>query len=269
MYYRYKGVYGMAGVRGIQPNWNYVDLTGLQLDDTYYIFIEDNGTHLPSPVWNDPLQAFPWTYPIQFLASGTLPDSIYFDDAVEYRLQIRKGPLTSDPLIWEINNYFADGSATTQPSGVEFQTTNQITNPQFSQISFISPLVASPDATIEIAPGWTLQLSGGPGTTTLTQIAIDGSQNIETNPPYAIGISTSGWGNVQLIQTFNQNGGIWSGEAASLAFVAKCGTAGLIPTIVAELVPSVGVPTQLFGRCKCSNGFVDSQGCDVRSRARH
>lgn len=239
----------MAGVRGIQPNWLYVNLNGLILDDTYYFFVQSfEDPFNPSPVWMDALQTTPWSYPIEFLASGTLPDNIYFDENTEYRLQIRKGtdPFSS-PLIWEINNYFPDGSSSSGPSGMEFQTDNQITNPQFSQVNFVSGSSSTADF-IDVAPGWTLQLTGVSGTTVLTKIAINGDQNIVTNPPYALGISTTGWTSVDLIQTFDQNGALWANQGVALTFVARCHTDLITPTIQANLVPSDGDPVPLFSQ---------------------
>ena len=254
----------MSGVRGIQPNWFYPNLVGQILDDTYYFFVQSTvSPYNQSPVWMNPDETSPWSYPIQFLASGTLPDNIYFDSATEYRLQIRQGTdPNSSPLIWEINNYFPDGSSSSGPSTTATQTTNQITNPQFSQIYFVSG-ATSTASSIPVAPGWTLVLAGISGTTTLTQIPIQGNQNIVTNAPYALGISTSGWTGVQLIQTFNQNGSLWANESVALTFVARSATALITPTIVANLVPSVGTPVQLFSQALTSNYALEQNSVPI------
>jgi hypothetical protein len=60
--------------RSYNPIWSFVDLNGLQLDSSYYLFtLQNTLPYLPSPIWQDPDQNVVWSDPIEFLANGTLP----------------------------------------------------------------------------------------------------------------------------------------------------------------------------------------------------
>lgn len=231
----------MALVRGINPIWTLFDLDGALFDDTYYMFVLSNTIpYLPATVYHDPDGNVPWSTPIEFLANGTLPIDIYFDDTQVYRLEFRKGNTQTDPLIYLVENYSPDGSGgVTPPTGFELQTTNQITNPQFAEVNFTSPFTSTA-STIDIAPGWQLLLSGGSGSVTVNQLTFTGSDNTVTNPSYGLSIASPGWTQVQLIQTFNHNGALWANEAVAVSLTASCTTPGLTAQITASLVPSTG-----------------------------
>ena len=180
----------MTYVRSAQPNWSYVDLNGLQLDDTYYLFTLYNTLpYLPAPIYQTP-QGTSWSDPIQFLANGTLPDNLYWDPDVVYRLEIRHGDSQSDTLVYEINNYVptsGGGDITSSAS----TTDNQISNPQFAEINFSGTLgpIAGNSVDISIAPGWRLVGTGsGSPTYTVSQNALSSSTQDETNAPYSLTI---------------------------------------------------------------------------------
>ena len=212
------------GVRAANPIWYFVDLVGLGLNDQYYIsFLTNTFPYLPQPVFHDVNLTIPWDNPLQFFPNGTLPDNIYWDTTLVWRLEIRQGPTQSDPLIYEINNFIpcCSGSAPTPPNpnqpGIYFLE-NQITNPQFAETFFTNDLTIKIAGTYHIAPGWDLILGGGPGTTVITQLLLSGSQNISNNPPFALKINNSGWGTAILQQTFNHNGSIWASGACARAY---------------------------------------------------
>lgn len=247
-------------VRGSNPIWTLFDLDGGLFDDTYYMFVLNNTIpYLPAMVWSDPQGNFPLDNPIEFLGNGTLPINIYFDDTQVYRLEFRKGNTQTDPLIYLVENYSPDGSGgVNPPSGIEIQTTNQITNPQFSEVNFTSPFTSTA-STIDIAPGWQLVLSGGSGSVTVNQLTFTGDQNIVTNPSYGLSVSSPGWTQVQLIQTFNHNGALWANEAVAVSLTANCTTPGLTAEITASLVPSTGTIVPVLSG-DLDSGYQEVQG---------
>lgn len=240
----------MSYVRGSNPIWSYVDLTGKQFDDTYYMFVLQNVLpYLPETVYHEP-DGTPWTNPIQFLANGTLPEDIYFDPGSEadpkvYRLEFRKGNTQNDPLIYLVENYIP-GSSTggNPPDDIGFVTDNQITNPQFSLINFTSPLTIASTTSIdlEVCPGWTLSLalSSGTGNATITQVPLNNSASTQTasNAPYALELNLSGWSSAILKQRFTQNGMLWANKVVSSSVTAR--TQGATGNIQSILVDSNG-----------------------------
>jgi hypothetical protein len=253
-------------VRSFNPVWSFVDLTGKQCDDTFYLFtLENDLPYIPSPVWHDPNGQFPWTDPIQFLANGTLPIDIYWNPAQVYRLEIRQGNTQSAPLIYEINNYIPDGGGGNTPiDAVGIFTDNQITNPQFSLISFNSPFALAnttiPDG-VEVAPGWFLE-ADGTGTVILAREALNSSQANATNAPYALKMTLSGtWtaGTVRLRQRFNQNGMLWANKYVSTSITAKI--QGAATSIQVYLVDSMGTPlTSLLNIPALTEEYEQYQG---------
>jgi hypothetical protein len=90
--------------------------------------------------------------------------------------------------------------------------TNQLSNPQFALINFVSPLTVTIGATpttttIPIAPDWSLVVvNTGASSVTVTQTAIVGSLKLPYNPPFTLDITYgANLSSVQLIQTLNNN----------------------------------------------------------------
>lgn len=228
------------GVRGSNPIWVLVNLQGKLFDDTYYMFVLENTIpYLPETVYHDPDMNVAWTNPIQFLANGTLPTDVFFNPTKVYRLEFRQGPTQADPLIYEVNDYVPGDGGGDIPINDSFSSNNQITNPQFSLISFESPFTFSgtnPDP-IEVAPGWFLELSGT-GTVTLTQVPLNNASENPTNAPYALEINLTGWNaeEVFLRQRFQQNGMLWANKTVSSAVTAR--VQGSFQSLSATLVDS-------------------------------
>jgi hypothetical protein len=257
-------------IRGINPVWSYVDLVGKQFDDTFFMYVLNNEIpYNPLPVYHDENGNVPWTNPIQFFANGTLPVDIFWDPEKVYRLEFRQNvvppPSQNDPLIYLVQNYVPGTGGGTPIGSIGEFTENQITNPQFAQISFSSPLnlgsVTSP-ADINIAPGWFLRLTGT-GTATITQLPLTSTQVTPTNAPYALEINTSGFspGSVILYQRFQQNGVLWAGTNVSTSITARIND--LPQNISAQLVDSSGAtiaqllpPTAINGNYNEFKGFA-------------
>jgi hypothetical protein len=233
-------------VRAPNPIWYMVDLTGLGLNDQYYAFFLTNTLpYLPQNVYMDDQGMTVWTGDvIQFYPNGTLPDNLYFDPTLVYRIEIRMGPTQYDPLIYEINNFVppSGGSNDITELPILFSE-NQITNPNFANISFTSPFTITNAGTYTIGPGWQLVLSGS-GSITITQIIYSGI-GINTSPNainYAMQFNSTGWSQVILQQTLNGNGAIYSGGAANMSCLASAQGAPQILSLVYQPSDS-GVPT--------------------------
>lgn len=258
-------------VRAPNPIWFMVDLIGQPLNDEYYAFFLTNTLpYLPQNVYRDPQGMTVWTgNVIEFYPNGTLPDNLYFDPNLVYRIEIRHGNSQADPLIYEINNFVpGDGLTPSNNSLAILGNENQISNSNFSHINFVSPLVISAAGTYNIAPDWYLILTGA-GTTTITQLILSGDQ-FPANPPppfpYALRFANSGWSTVTLQQRFFNNGAIWSLGAITGSIEGRAIT---IPqTVSMNYVPSnsstaPGQPTAIFskqfmtGDYQTINGAVD------------
>ncbi len=206
------------GVRGFNPIWSEVDLTGKQFDSTFYLYtLQNTIPYIPAPVYHDADLNQIWTDPIQFLANGTLPVDIYWVPNTIYRLEFRKNnglvpPSQADALIYEVDNYIPNSGGDVPIDTVGISSTNQITNPQFAIVNFSSPFsYAGPAASlptpglIEIGPGWFLLLAGT-GTVTITQTPLNSLEPNRSNAPYALRLQLSGWdaNSVKLRQRFNR-----------------------------------------------------------------
>lgn len=234
------------GIRAANPIWFFNDLVGQPLNDEYYIsFLTNDFPYLPQPVFQDVNLTIPWANPLEFGPNGGLPDNIYWNPDLVWRLEIRHGPTQSDALIYEINN-FSPGQGIPTPETLDISAaTNQITNPQFFDIFFTNNLTISTAGTYDIAPGWQLILTGGPGTTILTQLDIRGidAALVTGDPPYALKINNSGWTRAILRQRFNHNGAIWSNGAISANLLARSED-GNSHLITVSYNPSAGATNQ-------------------------
>lgn len=214
-------------VRSANPIWYLPDLVGLPLNDNYYAFFLTNTLpYLPQNVYRDPQGVTVWTGDVvRFFPNGTLPDNLYFDPNLTYRIEIRRGNSQTDPLIYEINNYVPNQGSSPSPDNslAIFGNENQVSNSQFALLNFVSPLTITVAGTYSIAPGWELVLTGA-GSTTLTQLIFSGDQEILTNPPYALRINNTGWTDSYLRQRLENNGAIWASGAVTMSITARAQT---------------------------------------------
>lgn len=227
----------MIFVRAPNPVWLFVDSVGQVLNDQYYIsFLTNVFPYLPQNVFMDVNGTTPWPNPLEFFPNGTLPNNLYFDPNLVYRLEIRQGPTQSDPLIYEINN-FQPGQGTITPNELDIVTAdNQITNPQFAEVFFTNGYTITTAGTYNIAPGWNLIIQGAGGTTTLNQLVLSGTDSVGSpiiigNPPFALQIANVSWSSVVLEQRFNNNGALWQNGAVSGVILARADSASQIITM--------------------------------------
>ena len=226
-------------IRGPNPIWFFSDLVGQPVDDTYFaFFLENVSPYLPQPVYVTPNGTL-WSNPIEFQPSSGLPDNIYFDPDLVYRIEIRQGPDSSFPLIYLIQNYTISGTGGGGGGGaIPLDTSeNIITNPQFADIYFSSPLTINTAGTTHIAPGWDL-ITSGAGQTVITQIPYAGTNNSFANPPYSLTFTSSGWGSVFLVQRLHNNGAIFNKGAVAGSITAF--STGAQTQLTLSYVPSDG-----------------------------
>ena len=210
-----------AFVRSYNPIWIFRDLTGAPLDDSYYaFFLQNTIPYLPQPVYQTP-NGTPWSNPIELLANGALPENLYFDDGITYRLEIRNGPTQFDQLIYLVEDYVPNGGGSDPIDTLTVSSDNLITNPQFKDIYFTSPYTVTNVSTIDIAPGWKIVATGGAGTITVAQAEYSGDQDIPGIPPYGLQITSSGWTTISLQQTFVNNGALFTSAAVAASITAK------------------------------------------------
>jgi len=253
-----------TGVRGANPIWFEVDLTTHAFDDTFYLFVLENTIpYNYSDVYHDSGLTTVWDQPIQFLANGTLPTDIFFVSGRVYRLEFRQGPTQQDPLIYLVENYRPEGGSGPIDT-VAFTSSNQITNPQFSLVNFSVPYsVSGTDLSLEVAPGWVLEL-GGSGTVELEQEPLDESTKNPSNAPYALHITLTGWdsGECFLRQRFEQNGMLWANKTVSSTLTARIN--GAPQDVNAFLIDSNDVPlATILEEQEISGAFEEYTGYGV------
>lgn len=254
----------MSFVRAPNPIWYMPDLIGQPLNDEYYIFfLENTFPYNPQTVYTDPQGIGAWLFPLQFEPAGTLPNNLYFDPNLVYRIEVRHGPLQSDDLIYEIND-FVPGESNINPNNLSILSTDNLaSNSVFAEVYFTAPIGSSlPTLTIatagtyDIAPGWQLLLEGT-GSVTLTQIMLTGNQNQISNPPFALRVVTSGsWTKVYLFQRFSMNGAIWRKGAVTMSIVGNS-------NVNAETVTLIYLPNENADIKEIASGLLPLGGYDV------
>lgn len=259
-------------IRGANPIWSLVDLTGKQMDDTFYLWVLQN--QIPynlATVYHDASGTLPWTQPIQFLANGTLPVDIFFANKTIYRLEIRKNtppnpPSQADALIYLIPDYNPSQAVDTPPTTLPGDaTTNQIANAQFSVVNFTQQAVGGlPTQTynnvtgsFEIAPGWFLDLNGA-GSVVVGQQPANNLLANPTNAPYFLTLNINGYANSPILrQRFQQNGMEWAGKVVASSFTGAS-TAGNV-SVTETLVDSNGAPLALLGTSTLFGTFAQNE----------
>jgi hypothetical protein len=221
--------------------------------------------YIPQAVFHDVNGLVPWTDPVRFLPNGTLPVDIYWDDTQVYRLEFRKNdglspPSQADALIYFVDNYIPNGANSMIPTGAGIISGNEITNPQFSLVNFNEPLTitGTNPPSIEIAPGWFLDLNGT-GSITITQLALNTAPGNPTNAPYALSFNSNGWTNPPILrQRFAQNGMNWQNKTVASSVTARID--GASQSINVRLAASNGTIIGPLMNPALTNTFTEYQG---------
>lgn len=209
-------------ITGTSPNYMYTALDNPLILSISGTFVDTNGN--PIVVYGYP-----------FDASGNVD---YYYIAI-----YSAGDVLQEEI--ELCPYIPAGTVT--PEGKE-NTDNELSNPQFVEVSFDS--LSSQTYTVSgltetsIAPDW-LIISGGSGTFTVSRTEPTATTS-PTNPPYALQIEAdAGLGSyVTLRQLLNNSPRLGSGKYASASCVAALSGVG-DGTITINYVRSGGTPTDI------------------------
>ncbi len=245
--------------------------TGAPLANGYIEFWQDDNRNQPKDVFqlvqgsgSPPNYSYaPLPNPLTLSAVGTIQNSggdnvaLYyfpfdeFDNVQLYYVKVYDsgGLLQFTREAWP--NSFANGSDITGGS-VGFN--NQLTNPQFGVVNFISgaavtvPYVSGTN-NFPIGPGWTLNIiASGSGTLTVTQTPIVGQSAYPYNPPFTLDIvAGSGISTLNVIQTLNHNPDWAAPQIANVAgFLSGSILLGAGTTCSMKYVPSAGNGAQII-----------------------
>jgi len=137
--------------------------------------------------------------------------------------------------------------------------TNEISNPQFVEVLFDTSSASYTynfsGASLEevpLAPGWDLIVTGTGGVT-VSRVAIEGTLNLATNPPYVLEIGSSGAITVlQLRQRLVGTPGIWANGRVSSYMLAKTNSSAV--TLSMSYVDSNGTSQELASGTLPSSG---------------
>jgi len=239
-------------VRAANPIWWLPDLTGLSLNDEYYAFFLTNDLpYAPQAPYQDPNAISSWPYILEFQPSGTLPNNLYFDPTLVYRIEIRHGNTSADPLIWLIENFVPGGAGGgVTPVNTPFlDADNMITNPTFSDVYFSTPFTytqaTSGNYSIPIAPGWRIDLQGS-GSITISQIPFS-MPPVVGDPNYYLHIDTSAgatFNSIKLIQRFSNSPFIFENGSIAISFTAQAYTNP--QTLTVSYQPSTGMGQTIY-----------------------
>jgi len=265
--------------------------TGLPLAGGTLTFYEDSSRITPKPVYE--LSGAPpnYTYtpldnPMTLSAVGTTQNA-GGDNVVIYYFPWKADGITPDLyyIVCKDSNGVVQFTREAWPNGVvsggsgELTTLpvqNQISNPQFTNILINDVPGLTPTTTtytvsvasnqvFNFAPDWNFIISGT-GTVTVSRIALTGSSQVPTSPPYLIQVAVgTGVTHCYLSQRFNTNSGLWTSTESESIFLstsimarneqgldtsiemfynASSGTATLIP-IFDSLIPA-GAPYAVY-----------------------
>lgn len=137
-----------------------------------------------SPVDGTDVQIYGYVY------SGS-PDDIVAREIELYHMKI----YSADGILQFTRDAVPANAFAASATGDEFvDTENQVSNPQFAQVLFVTPSVTynvtGSDTVTPIAPDWVL-ITSGTGTVTVTQNPIS-ELPLDGNPPFTLGISSTG-----------------------------------------------------------------------------
>ncbi len=209
--------------------------TGQPLSNGTIRFFQDTNRNVPKLVYqlvnlggNPPNYDFqPLPNPINLGAFGTIQDNaannvaLYYypyDDAGAvqlYYVEVRNanGVLQFTREAWPPNVNEADN-----PNNAIGNIANQLSNPQFAQVSFLpnNPLTITiaiaTTTTVSIAPDWDIVIvTSGASTVAVLRTSIAGTQAFPFNPPYTLTITPgANITSIKLRQRLNNNPNIWA-----------------------------------------------------------
>jgi hypothetical protein len=220
----------------------------------------------------------PLPNPIILSAVGTFQDASGDNVAVYYypydefgNLQLyyitvydQFGNLQFTREAWPFPNVGGGSSTISNSVGLE----NQLSNPQFALINFVSPLsytiAGAGTLTIPIAPDWDLTIiTTGASTLSVTQTPVVGQSRLPFNPPFTLDVTYGA--NVtscQLIQTLNNNPD-WAAPQVTgvMGYLSGSILIGNGTSVSMQYKPNAGNPAQtILDVTNTSGAYVQENG---------
>lgn len=274
---------------GINLGEYFVDKdTGLPLSGGKIYFKKDTnrsvGKYVYQLVGTPPSYSYePLPNPITLSSVGTIVDEFGNNIAVYYypydengnldlyyvqvtdSAGIAGGNIQLERQAWP--NISLDLNPTDAESG---ETGNQILNPQFSDIYFeqesgilLEWTGAITNRVFPIGPGWNLIVSASDTSSIqIDRLELEGSLNINTNPPYALTILPEGAAisSIKLRQIFSDNPSIWANNTLS-GFMLIASLDSLSHTVEMTYGTSVpNIPQTVITAATGTTGYVSAVG---------
>lgn len=246
--------------------------TGLPLSNGYIACYEDQQRGTSKPCYqlsgnppNYTYEALPNPIPLSQTgtptnASGEVVKIYYYPFDADNNLQLYYLVIynSSNVPIYEIQAIpnIADSENPEVTSNVY---ENQLSNSQFVEVSFNSQIGLSLSFTgtitnqaYDVAPNWQIIVStNGASNLIFNQVALEGSLDVPTNPPYVFQIQSSGAiTSLQLVQKLSNNPDIWSSTTSATGYLAGymlvSSLDGLPHTVSMYYAPSVSPSPQLI-----------------------
>lgn len=219
--------------------------TGLPLAGGFITFYRDSSRITPKTVYQltgapPAYQYVPLPNPLELSSIGVV-QNVGGDNVVIYYYPWLDDGTTEDLYYIEVTDSdgvvqftreaWPNSAASGGGSGSDsLPVQNQISNPQFTQISINDVPTLTPSTTtytvsgseleFELAPNWTLVINGTDDVE-VERLSLSGSLQAPTNPPYALSISVGlNITSCHLRQRFYTNSGLWTSTASEPLFLS-------------------------------------------------
>jgi len=214
--------------------------TGLPLCNGTITFFRDSARTTPKAVFQLSGTPANYTYtaltdPVVLSSVGTLQNAGGDNVALYYYPYDSEGNLDLYYVVCEneggIEQWTREGwpniTSANDPTDDEFPIQNQIANPQFTRVFLNEGItttysVSSAVTEFNLAPDWNIEVSNlvGAGSVIVQRIAVTGSANIVTSPPYVLDVEVSAGTTCRLIQRLKVNSGLWASTDDQEIFLA-------------------------------------------------
>lgn len=202
---------------GSLPIWPLIDKNGLLAIGGYVASFVASSPLVPKPIYQDEAGDNPYPNPLYVTGNGTFPLQFFADDT-PYLLQYYNA---QGELLNTVDNFVPNGAGGSEPSTVNADLGNRITNPQLLNPYIIpSPLPATP---IFIAPGgWGFNKSNMTATDSITFTPFTfGQSEVPAAPPAYCHYSCTGAGSGETYKYFFKRLGrveLYNATTISIAF---------------------------------------------------
>ena len=212
--------------------------TGAPLSGGQVYFWQDNQRGTPMPVYQITGNSPDYTFiqlpnPIILSSIGTFEDSLgnpvipyFFPYDGDFNVQLYYIQVLSSADVPQFDREAQPYVPSDGNSSVTSAFVNELSNPQFAEILFDSPMTYTFNAAsllaVPIAPDWDIVVScAGVGSVTVTQITPTGALNRLTNPGTILNIDSAGLSSLRLRQRIYGSPNLWGSGYLAASFVGK------------------------------------------------